>query len=592
MRNTKKLPLIIVLTFLFIVVKTSAQNLPPIFENDENVKFRNTSLVRKYLTPVKVVWTSDNNLGKYISNPESILIQGNGQADLNGGNYLKLTNDDSSQTGIILDFAREIQGGVEIITTIGNKNPAGKVRIRFGESVSETMSDIGGAGGATNDHTMRDFIVTLPWLGRLVVGESGFRFVRIDVVDPNTSIEIKEVNAIFSYRDIPYLGSFHSNDELLNEIWMTGAYTVHLNMQDYLWDAIKRDRLVWVGDLHPEVMTVSSVFGYNEVVPKSLDLARDITPLPAWMNGISSYSMWWIIIHRDWYYYHEDLEYLKQQQEYLSGLLNLLSKKIDENGKEILDGNRFLDWPSSEDTETIHAGLQSMMIMAFEAGLELSRILDDNNSETICKKSLERLKKHIPAMTDSKQAAALLSLSNLVNAQKANNNILAKDGVRKMSTFYGYYMLNARAKAGDYQGALNNIRDYWGGMLALGATTFWEDFDIQWMENAARIDEVVPSGKTDIHASYGSYCYTGFRHSFCHGWASGPTAWLTQYVLGITPLEPGCKKVKIAPHLGDLKWVEGTFPTPYGIIKVKHTKEPNGEIKSEIQAPDEVVIVK
>ena len=66
---------------------------------------------------------------------------------------------------------------------------------------------------------------------------------------------------------------------------------------------VKRDRLVWVGDLHPEVMTVSTVFGYNEVVPKSLDLIRDITPLPSWMNGISSYSIWWLLIQRDWYYY-------------------------------------------------------------------------------------------------------------------------------------------------------------------------------------------------------------------------------------------------------------------------------------------------
>lgn len=68
-----------------------------------------------------------------------------------------------------------------------------------------------------------------------------------------------------------------------------------LEYAEYLWVGVKRDRLVWVGDLHPEVMTVSTVFGYNEVVPKSLDLIRDITPLPSWMNGISSYSIWWLI---------------------------------------------------------------------------------------------------------------------------------------------------------------------------------------------------------------------------------------------------------------------------------------------------------
>lgn len=80
------------------------------------------------------------------------------------------------------------------------------------------MSDIG-TDGATNDHAMRDFVVTLPWLRRLEVGNSGFRFVRIDLVDLETQIEIKEISAIFSYRDIPYLGSFTCNDERLNQIW-------------------------------------------------------------------------------------------------------------------------------------------------------------------------------------------------------------------------------------------------------------------------------------------------------------------------------------------------------------------------------------
>ena len=133
----------------------------------------------------------------------------------------------------------------------------------------------------------------------------------------------------------------------------------------------------------------------------------------------------------------------------------------------------------------------------------------------------------------SKQDAALLAMSGLISPQMANEKALSLDGVHKMSTFYGYYMLTARAMAGDYQGAIDNIREYWGAMLDLGATTFWEDFDIDWMKNAGRIDEITPNGKVDVHATYGGYCYKQYRHSLCHGWASGPTSWLTQYVLGV-----------------------------------------------------------
>ena len=452
------------------------------------------------------------------------------------------------------------------------------------------MSDPG-KDGATNDHAMRDFTVTLPWLGRLEVGNSGFRFVRIDLGDPDSKLEIKELSAIFNYRDIPYLGSFQCDDERLNQIWMTGAYTVHLNMQDYLWDGIKRDRLVWVGDMHPEVMTINSVFGNCNVVPKSLDLARDLTPLPNWMNGISSYSMWWILIQHDWYYYQGNLEYLKNQKDYLAALLRQLSTKIEADGKENLDGGRFLDWPSSENKEAIHAGLQSLMVMTFEAGGELCKILGDPETAEICRKSIEKLKIHVPGMAGSKQAAALLAISGLISPQLANSGMLAKEGVHKMSTFYGYYMLKARAKAGDYKGAIDNMRQYWGGMLDLGATTFWEDFDIDWMKNGARIDEMVPDGKVDVHASYGGYCYKGFRHSFCHGWASGPTSWLTQYVLGINVLEPGCKVIKIEPHLGDLQWVKGTFPTPLGVLKIEHRKMDAGTVKTSFDAPTGIKIL-
>lgn len=50
-----------------------------------------------------------------------------------------------------------------------------------------------------------------------------------------------------------------------------------------------------------------------------------------------------------------------------------------------------------------------------------------------------------------------------------------------------------------------------------------KDFNLDWTHNAARLDDFVPKGKNDIHKDFGDYCYPSFRHSFCHGWASGPT---------------------------------------------------------------------
>ena len=578
----------IIFILIFPVTVCNSQ-LPPVFKNTENPQVEFSELTTAYLSPNRIVWKNAEG-GSTINNESILLNKGIGQASVSNTNVCTLKSDSLNTPSVILDFGKEIHGGIQIVTGATSTSQPVKIRVRFGESVSETMSDVG-EKGSTNDHAIRDIILEMPWLGNLEFGNTGFRFVRIDLVDKNTELQLKEVRAKFIYQDIPYLGSFKCNDELLNEIWMTGAYTVHLNLQHYLWDGIKRDRIVWIGDIHPEVSTVNAVFGYNASVPRSLDLARDNTPLPEWMNGISSYSLWWIITHYDWYMNNGNLDYLKEQKYYLIPLIQQLISSIDENGKEQLGGWRFLDWPSSENPEAIQAGLQALMIWALTSGKELCTALKEYTLASQCEDALSKLRKYIPHTTNSKQAAALLTISGLISPEEGDK-IVTKNDVENFSTFYGYYMLQSLAKTGNYDAAIESIRKYWGGMLSVGATTFWEDFDINWLENASRIDEIPLAGKKDIHADYGNYCYKGLRHSLCHGWASGPTAWLSEHVLGIKILEPGCKKVSIEPNLGNLEFAEGTYPTPLGLIEVKHRREHNGKIKSEIKVPKGIKIIR
>jgi len=547
------------------------------------------TFTRKQLAPKRIVWMSDTT-GTFIKSSSLLLQEGIGQAVLSGSKLAYLINNIDHQASLILDFGIEIQGALQIITGItGDKKPV-KIRVRLGESVSETLSELDSTSTATNDHAMRDFELTLPWLGRIETGNSGFRFARIDLLGETSIACIKEINAISIYRDVPYLGSFSCNDSLLNSVWRTGAYTVHLNMQEFLWDGVKRDRLVWVGDMHPEVSTILSVFGANEVIPKSLDLIRDQTPINEWMNGISSYSMWWVIIHRDYWMYTGNQEYLEAQRDYLTALLKKFCLMVDENGVEQLDGNRFLDWPSSGDKLAVDAGYQGLLLMTLKAGSELCKALGDRKTLEMCQNKVEKMSKVRFDQVRSKQAAALLSLADLMTAPAADA-ILAAGGAKNVSTFYGYYILLARAKAGSYTESLNLIREYWGGMLALGATTFWEDFNIDWLANAGRIDSMPNHSQVDVHKTYGDYCYKGYRHSFCHGWASGPTAWLTEMVLGVKVLDSGCRKIKVEPHLGDLEWVEGTFPTPLGVVSIRHEKQVDGKVKTFVNAPSGVEVI-
>ncbi len=558
---------------------------------------RKDEMVREYLTPVRIVWSAGS-----IENAPCLLSTNSGQSVLGNKDCCTLVSHPSQKASVLFDFGKEMHGGLEIITGQFASGKPVRVRIRFGESVSEAMNDISEESGATNDHAVRDFEALLPWLGTMEYGNTGFRFVRIDVLDDDVELTLKEVNAIHIYRDLEYRGSFVSDNNRLNDIWMTAAYTVHQNMQTYIWDGIKRDRLVWVGDMHPEVMAVNNVFGAQEVVHRSLDYARDATPLPAMMNGMNAYSLWWLIIHRDLYLYQGDLDYLKSQREYLCGLVDVLLGKIDEDGRDLFD-DYFLDWPSRADKNASHAGFHALFIMAMEAAATICDAIGETDAALKSVEGALRLRKAAPLLVDRffmenmapdapgrKQAVALMCLADLIDTDTALGCLL-HNGASGFSTFYGYYMLEALAKCGSYSDAMQICSDFWGGMLDLGATTFWEDFDIRWKENAARIDEITPQGKIDVHKTYGGYCYVKLRHSLAHGWSSGPSSWMTRHISGLYPLEPGGTQVAIDPHMECLNHIEASLPVSSGIVRVTLDKLPDGRIQCKASAPSGVTLI-
>ncbi len=588
---------ILFITFSCMQASMAQKNLPPTLQAD-SADVRAEVMTQAYIAPKRVMWVSDS---LKIKNTGVLTTLRTGQPDMAREPYCAIQTGKDT-VSIILDYGRELHGGLKLVLGHCNSGNPAQIRIRFGESAGEVCSDNDGGknrmGFSSNDHAIRDFVTVIPRYGMLETGNTGFRFVRIDFLSPNRTIQLKEASAILRYRDIPYTGSFRCSDSRLNEIWNTGAYTVHLNMQEYLWDGIKRDRAVWLGDMHPEVSTIMSVFGQNKVVPKTLDYACRLYPLPQWINGISSYSLWYLIIQHDWYMRGGDKDFLEKHRGYITGLIDKIYPLVDEDGTEHLEKDtksqlrRFLDWPSSPNEKGVEAGYRALIAWAMTDAEKLCKKLKDDARAEKCRTVTERLAKQIRHHNNLKQAAALMSIAGIMAPEKACDEVISVGGAKNFSTFYGYYMLQAMAMAGEYQEAMDIIRRYWGAMLDLGATTFWEDFNLEWTKDAARIDEFAAEGKRDIHRDYGDYCYLSYRHSLCHGWASGPTAWLTQHVLGVGVEEAGCRTLRITPHLGDLKWAEGTFPTPLGTVSIRHEKDVNGNVKSKIKAPKGIRIIK
>ena len=410
---------------------------------------------------------------------------------------------------VILDFGKEMCGSIRVLCSSSDN---AKVRIRLGESLTECCSELGGTQNATNDHALRDFTYDLPILSDMTFGNSGFRFVRLDFSEKTQIKSIVAVNNILKKTPIY---SYNGPDKRIKEIYQTAKRTVDLCVSSgYVWDGVKRDRLVWIGDIHPEMLALTTLYGRSTEIERSLDFVKEQTSLPNWMNGYPMYSMWWIIILADYYAKTNVKSFINKQFAYLYGLIDQMNSCVKENG-ELNYPSYFVDWPTVGKPDEIH-GVRAINIIAAKKVITLLKEFgkDTSGAEIL----LEKLLKIEIKPQHSKQVAGLKYFATELSEQ--DKKLLVADGASGLSTFMSYYILKAVASF-DRQTAINMMKEYYGAMLDKGATTFWEDFNMDWVENSCRIDEFPKPGEKDIHGDFGAYCYKGFRHSLCHGWSSG-----------------------------------------------------------------------
>jgi len=546
------------------------------------------SLLRKeYIKVSKIIGKSSN-----IINAKALIENDNTQVYFNMPSVLKCVG----KGYIILDFAKEYHGGIRIITaSTSNTLDEAKIRIRFGESVSEACSELHDSKNSTNNHSVRDFEAIIPNLSDQEFGKTGFRFVRIDFLSEDVTYEILNVFAAVTFYNKPFVGSFKCSDKLVNKIYETCKYTIYLNMQDNLYEGIKRDRLVWVGDMYPEVTSVMNLFGDSTLIHKAINESRIYSPLPKWIDNIPSYSLWYIFIIYEHYMRNKDEKLIDDNIDYIEGLLELFDKVVDDNGNIDYKKNEgfpygifFVDWPSSVYEHDSEYGNRYILILAYNA---LKKIYSYTNRKEnpLIQKMLDKIT--IPKQeVFKKQIVSLGYLANQIDSSEAKEKLL-KDGVKGQSTFMSYFIYKAMNKLSDIDTTLESMKEYYGGMLSIGATTFFEDFDIEWLQGSGRIDKLPKKNQKDFHGDHGAFCYQGFRHSLCHGWSSGPISFLVEDVLGVKVLEPGCSKLEIKPNLRKLEYAKGIYPTPYGKVYID-AKKVDGKVVTTIKAPKEITIIK
>lgn len=543
-----------------------------------------TKEISEFLAPVRIVdFFKVDNCDFLLNNlVKQVPLHGKKYAMMEAGGF------------IILDYGKEVSGGIRLLTQcVIGQSPTCKVRIRFGESVTEASSEIGEKNSG-NHHSTRDFICNIQNLSEIRLGSTGFRFIRIDNIDC-ARIGLLSVQAEFIHTDAVRIGSFECDDKIVNEIFSAADRTLFLNMQNnVLWDGVKRDRLVWSGDLYVEMLSCFYNYGNVDNIGNSINLCFESANEVAWVNRIPSYSLWLVLNVYNYFEFTGDCGFFKDNLQYFEDLLDKLDVCVSDDGEfvpsRLGEGKTgmpyFIDWPTAANPDAAYAvnallkaALRKMLLMYEKNGL-----INDKLNKLYCK-----VKEYPAKLTDSKALNAVQSAFGDVT-DGAFGKSLTEDGASGISTFMSYFILSEMFKAGFKTEALKIFREYFGAMLEMGATTFFEDFDISWKEECFPITSLKQDGKADMHGDKGAYCYKGFRHSLCHGWACGAIPFLIECVIGLKIIEPGFKKISITPEMEGFEKIECSVATPYGPLEIKLSKN-NGKINKIIKVPDEITII-
>jgi Bacterial alpha-L-rhamnosidase C-terminal domain len=89
------------------------------------------------------------------------------------------------------------------------------------------------------------------------------------------------------------------------------------------------------------------------------------------------------------------------------------------------------------------------------------------------------------------------------------------------------------------------------------------------------IEGYLANGTFGYRSSRG-YNYDTSYVSHAHGWSSGPTSALTEYVVGLSVTSPLGSTWKIAPQFGDLAHAEAGFVTSLGKFQASWTRNSRG----------------
>ena len=467
----------------------------------------------------------------------------------------------------LIDFGKETFGYIKIHGLKGN----GKITLYYGESREEALDsekcetlDCISFDGSQSDTYIHG-------------GSKAFRYVQLQA---DATIKYESISMLYEYLPLEYRGSFKSSDQELNKIWDVSAYTMHLTSREFFIDGIKRDRWIWSGDAYQSYLMNYYLFFDSPSVERTLVALRGKEPVTAHINIIMDYSLYWFIGVYDYYLHTGDTKFIKTFYPRMKSLMEFCLERRNKNGfLEPLEGDWvFIDWAKGLPKTGEVSFEQMLLVRSLEAMVVSAKIAGKNEDQKQYQKLAEDLKTKVfdvfwdkkenvmkHQRIDGKVQDMVTRYANMFGIffnyfndeqkQSIKNKVLLNDDILQITTPYmRFYELEALCAMGEQDYVLKEMKNYWGGMLQEGATSFWEEYN--------------PNKKGKEHLEmYGR----PYGKSLCHAWGASPIYLLGKYYLGVKPTAPGYSQYAVEPILGGLKWMIGEVPTPKGKISVNCT---------------------
>ena len=487
------------------------------------------------------------------------------------------------KNGELVDFGKETFGFIRLHGLKGN----GEINLYYGESPEEaqdterceTLDKLSLAQGKATDLALNATTDTDEAGCCTLSNSKAFRYV---YVEKSAGVSIERISMLYEYLPVEYRGAFRCNDEELNKIWDIGAYTMHLTTREFFIDGIKRDRWVWSGDAVQSCLMSYYLFFDRDSVKRTIWLLRGKEPVTSHINTIMDYTFYWFISIFDYYQHSGDRAFIEQVYPRMVSLMDyVLSRRNARGLLEGLDGDWvFIDWADFKMSKKGEVSFEQLLFCrALEAMAMCAEVLGKKEDATAYTALANDLKEKLLSVFWSTEKSAfvhniengrqseqvtpytnmfavLLGYLNAEKTEAVRKNVLMNPAALKITTPYmRFYELEALCKLGYHEYVTAEIKDYWGGMLAQGATSFWEKYT------------PAESGAQHL-AMYGR----PYGKSLCHAWGASPIYLFGKYYLGVTPVQAGYGEFRIAPQLGGLEWIDGKVPAPKGDIAVYMNK--------------------